>query len=113
MQCRRGHRFKITPKNLMRGIWCAECRSLPRQSEFLKYAQRFARKNGGRCLANAYVNARQHLPWKCAVNHQWEASFDNVVNKRSWCPICAALAISDRKKAWWRKERMKRARSGR
>ena len=113
VQCQRGHRFKITAKNILRGLWCADCRPLPRQAEFLAYAQNIASKHGGKCLARTYENARAKLPWQCREKHRWEASLDNVANKHSWCPTCAAAVISTTKKRWWRQERKKRARKRR
>src|SRR5689334_8928174 len=86
--CHEGHRFKITPKNMLRGLWCVKCRPLPRQAEFLDYARSIASKRGGKCLAETYETARTKLPWKCGEGHRWEASLDNVANKHSWCPTC-------------------------
>lgn len=113
VQCQRGHRFKITAKNILRGLWCADCRPLARQAEFLAYAQSIARQRGGKCLAHSYENARTKLPWQCRKKHRWRASLDNVANKHSWCPMCAAVVISDTKKRWWRQARKKRARNRR
>jgi len=108
IECRRGHKFKITPKNLLRGLWCPECRPLPRQAEFLAIAAQVAHKHGGKCLSDTYENARAGLRWQCAEKHRWEASLDNVANKKSWCPTCALASASERKALWWRKQSSKR-----
>jgi hypothetical protein len=107
-QCANGHRFKVTGKNLLRGAWCVKCRQLPRQAKFLKAAHVVAQRRGGACLATSYSNARAKLAWRCKQGHQWKASLDNVVNKESWCPECAAAEISSRKKRWWRQQRAQR-----
>jgi hypothetical protein len=112
VECRRGHRFTITPKNMLRGLWCVKCRPLPRQTEFLVAARKTARANGGKCLSGAYETARIKLQWQCKNKHRWKASFDNVVNKESWCPTCAIESASDRKTRWWRQELSRRARRG-
>ena len=108
-RCANGHRFAITPKNLLRGLWCVQCRPLPRQAEFLTAAQKLARSRGGRCLSEGYSNARAKLRWQCGERHRWQATFDNVVNKNSWCPTCAVAGASERKRKWWRQQRTKRA----
>ncbi len=110
VRCANDHRFKITPKNILRGLWCPQCQPLPRQVEFLTAAQRLARKHGGKCLSTSYETARLPLLWQCENRHRWEASFDNVVNKKSWCPACALASASERKTRWWRKQRSKPAR---
>ena len=111
--CRQGHRFTITPKNILRGSWCKKCRPIPRQNEFLKIAKQVAKDNGGRCLSKEYVNARLKLVWQCKRKHQWEAIFDNVANKNSWCPVCSVEGASERKAEWWRKEKRKLGRKRR
>jgi len=111
-ECRRKHRFAITPKNILRGLWCSKCRPLPRQTEFLAAAQKIARAKRGKCLSESYETARIKLKWQCENKHRWEASFDNVVNKESWCPVCAVASASERKARWWRKELSKRGRGG-
>ncbi|HYM34843.1 MAG TPA: hypothetical protein VET48_05560 [Steroidobacteraceae bacterium] len=108
VECRRGHRFKITPKNIMRGLWCDECRPLARQAEFLATAQKTAKAHGGKVLSTTYENARDNLRWQCAKKHRWDASLDNVVNKKSWCPTCAADSASARKASWWKKHKPKK-----
>ena len=108
LRCERGHRFKLTGKNVLRGMWCARCRPLARQTEYLRAAQTTARARGGKCLATAYENARTSLQWSCKAGHRWRASLDNVVGKGSWCPECAVLGAGERKKKWWRAQRLAR-----
>ncbi len=108
-RCANGHPFAMTAKNILRGLWCTKCRPLARQGEFLAAAKSLARKNGGKCLSEAYQTARLPLKWQCAKKHRWEASFDNVANKKSWCPTCAMEGASDRKREWWRKRSRKKA----
>jgi hypothetical protein len=110
VRCQRGHRFKIKPKNLMRGMWCPTCRPMARQSEFLSLAIKVANKHGGKCTSQEYITARQPLDWKCKQGHRWQATFDNVANKESWCPTCAMAGGSERKIKWWRSQRSKRKR---
>jgi hypothetical protein len=105
VRCANGHRFQLTAKNLMRGLWCARCRPLNRQSEFLELAHKHARKQGGKLLSDKYETARTLLQWQCESRHKWQASYDNVINKQSWCPTCAKEGMSDVKRKWWRQRR--------
>jgi hypothetical protein len=54
----------------------------------LRYMQVLARRRGGRCISNKYLNSRVLLRWKCRHGHQWKAMPTNVT-KGSWCPTCA------------------------
>jgi len=47
-----------------------------------------ARKQGGRCLSNRYVNAHTHLSWRCRVGHEWRATYGNIARGK-WCPTCS------------------------
>lgn len=111
-ECRQGHSFRVTPKNLLRGSWCVKCRPLSRQQEFLSIAKDVAKEVGGKCLSKDYVNARTQLQWQCKSKHKWKATFDNVANKNSWCPTCSLESASERKTEWWAKTRKKKKRRG-
>ena len=45
---------------------------------------------GGRCLAKSYKNSRMKLFWECQAGHIWNATANDVLNGKSWCPQCAA-----------------------
>ena len=49
----------------------------------------FALNKKGICLSKNFIHKDKKLLWQCEFNHQWEASWGNVKNKNSWCPICA------------------------
>ena len=39
-------------------------------------------------LSSAYINAHTKYTWKCAQEHQWDATY-NSVKRGSGCPVCA------------------------
>ncbi|AMP03481.1 hypothetical protein [Collimonas pratensis] len=51
--------------------------------------QQLAKKRGGRCLSDIYVNTRTPLLWQCANNHRWQASA-NCTSFGQWCRYCVA-----------------------
>ena len=53
--------------------------------------QRYARKQGGRCLSKEYVSRDVKLKWECKNRHQWAATTLSVVMSNHWCPKCAAI----------------------
>ncbi len=42
---------------------------------------------GGKCISVKYKNARAKMQWKCAEDHEWYATPDNVKSGK-WCPSC-------------------------
>lgn len=56
----------------------------------LKKANDYAALKSGRCLSLEYINSKEKLEWKCNVieHASWHATYDGVVNGKSWCPIC-------------------------
>ncbi len=106
VRCREGHNFSISSKNLLRGLWCEKCRPLSRQLEFLKEAKKVARSRKGKLLSTSYKTARIPLEWQCHRRHKWKATYDNVVNKDSWCPACSLEGASERKQAWWDEQKV-------
>lgn len=50
--------------------------------------QEIAKKRGGKCLSNEYINCKAHLEWQCENEHIWEAIPDSIINNKTWCPHC-------------------------
>ena len=47
----------------------------------------FAKKLGGKCLSNKYVNNRTYMKWECAEGHQWPAPSSRILYGK-WCRKC-------------------------
>jgi len=47
-----------------------------------------ARKNGGKCLSNLYINNATKLQWECSQGHRWMAA-PNAVAGGIWCTECS------------------------
>lgn len=52
------------------------------------HMNKMARKRGGKCLSNSYINAHSKLLWQCAKGHQWLAMPNNI-QQGKWCPFCS------------------------
>lgn len=54
--------------------------------------QSIAKKKGGRCLSDKYVDQKTDLCWECSEGHTWPAKPSMVKGSRNkpgtWCPIC-------------------------
>jgi hypothetical protein len=85
-QCGNGHKWKTTPAGIISGNWCPYCAR--RAKGTIEEMRKIARKRGGKCLSNRYVNTHTGLIWQCSRGHQWEAVPD-AVKRGTWCPVCA------------------------
>lgn len=87
-QCEFGHVWEAMPANIKKGRRCPTCtHHKPIQIE---EAHQIAKERGGECLSAVLDNGSQSmLTWKCALGHTWEANFNNIKSKNSWCPNCA------------------------
>lgn len=56
----------------------------------------FAAQKNGECLSDTFYNSDEKYDWKCAFNHLWRASFNQIKNKKSWCPLCARVSRRDK-----------------
>lgn len=86
-QCSEGHTWNTAPTNIASGRWCPECAGNVPLS--LEDCQGAAHKRGGLCLSKRYVNAHQHMLWKCEKGHKWRARAAPVIYGRSWCSECS------------------------
>src|SRR5262245_25495299 len=70
-KCSKGHIWFATPESVKNaGRWCPVCGGS--MTLTIKEMQNIAKKRGGKCLSEKYVNARTSLLWECAEGHQWE-----------------------------------------
>ena len=86
-KCDKGHEWHSTYDSVRRGSWCSYCDGKFSKEEGLNKSKEMAIKNGGLCLSAKYKNARTKLLWKCAKNHEWESTYDNV-RSGGWCKLC-------------------------
>lgn len=65
-----------------------------------------AKKRGGLCLSEKYIDVHTKLKWQCKKGHVWNAVPDSVKNANHWCPKCAGNAKHELKdiKAFARKK---------
>ena len=88
-ECTEGHQWEAKPNSIKIGTWCQACaRELTKGT--IKEMQRIARKRGGKCLSDTYVNNQTKLLWECAAGHQWEA-IPNSIKSGTWCTHCARM----------------------
>jgi ribosomal protein S27AE len=71
---------------------------MPKKLDGLKIAKEIAKNRNGRCLSNFYKNSKQKLLWQCKNRHTWYANLNNTKDKKHWCPKCALLAKSKKRR---------------
>jgi hypothetical protein len=53
-----------------------------------------AKKRGGKCLSEQYINTRTKVKWQCEKGHIWEA-LPNAIKRGQWCPICGKIRTAN------------------
>ncbi len=89
--CSKKHKYSCTPKNYRKGRGCPECAKEKRYEKRrlgIGKMQKVAKEMGGECLSKIYINNCTKLKWKCKKGHIWEAVYENVISKGTWCPKC-------------------------
>ncbi|MBU0532993.1 hypothetical protein KKB44_05875 [Candidatus Micrarchaeota archaeon] len=57
-----------------------------------------AKKKGGKCLSNYYINSDTKLEWECKQGHRWFATPSKIKNANRWCPICSIKIVADKRR---------------
>ena len=94
-----GHEWDGRAINVKRGDWCKRCwayKNADKTRLSIPIMQETARRRGGACLSEHYVNANTKLDWKCALGHVWSAK-PGKIRLGSWCPQCAKAESSTEK----------------
>jgi hypothetical protein len=100
-QCEKGHIWQATPANVKRKTWCPFCAAKARGSKQLltiEEMREIAKKRGGKCLSEKYINANTKLKWQCKKGHRWEA-IPSSIKTRTWCPTCSVSKGADARRA--------------
>jgi hypothetical protein len=87
-KCSKGHTWPTTPGSIKAGSWCPRCAGRHKTIEDMR---ELAESRGGRCLSDAYINAKTKLIWECSEGHAWPA-LPHSIQRGTWCPTCAKLA---------------------
>ena len=101
-QCQEGHTWRARPGQVLlkAKTWCPVCAGRARLD--LHQLQEHAARRGGECLAEKYVNSKSKVPWKCKDGHTWQATPNNVLHHKRWCPHCRKIvgAVSSQNEIW-------------
>ncbi|MBU0532992.1 zinc-ribbon domain-containing protein [Candidatus Micrarchaeota archaeon] len=84
-QCKEGHVWEATPRDVKYHTWCPYCARNVRLS--IEDMQRIAESRGGKCLSDKYINSQTKLKWQCKQEHEWMAR-PNDIRQGQWCPVC-------------------------
>ena len=84
-RCKEGHIWKSAPYNIKDGRWCPYCAGVIKLT--LEQMQDLAKKKGGKCLSEKYINGKTKLKWQCKEGHVWDAA-PNHIKQGKWCPYC-------------------------
>src|ERR1019366_1393612 len=69
----------------------------PLWREKLEEQQQIARLQEGECLSTFYETAYTKLLYRCKEKHEWLAT-PNKIKQERWCPKCAHIALSNKKR---------------
>lgn len=99
-RCKRGHSWKATPANVMKGTWCPKCsikEIANRRRGTLDEMKKIAERHGGECLSKKYVNSHIKMLWRCVLGHTWKAP-PAYIKSGTWCPKCAFKQVGEKRK---------------
>ena len=89
-KCHKDHVFFKSVHEAKSGKWCPICswEKVASAKRFdIKKAEELAKKRGGKCISDKYINANEKLLWECKHGHRWETIY-NAVYRGTWCPYC-------------------------
>jgi hypothetical protein len=71
---------------------CSKCQANKKRKS-IKDLEDLASLKEGYCLATEYKNNHTKILWRCKLDHEWQASY-NQVQSGKWCPYCFKLNIN-------------------
>jgi hypothetical protein len=87
VRCSVGHEWEVAGNNLLNSkTGCPYCAGSI--SHTYKEVKAIVESIGYELLSTEYKNVDTRLRVRCKFGHEWEAIYDNLVNKGSGCPYC-------------------------
>lgn len=84
-KCENGHEWITDYAQIQQGYWCFACGTKKLNIEDCRNS---AKEKEGKCLSSKYENSQVPMLWRCKFEHEWEARYNDIRQKR-WCPFCA------------------------
>lgn len=86
IKCKNGHIHEIRFDSFKKGSGCKQCMIENMKNNIYKVKYNL-NKNGFELLSE-YKNSSEKVTLKCEKGHIFSATYDNVINNHSGCPIC-------------------------
>lgn len=86
VRCMNQHEYLASPINVYQGNNCRQCVGIDFDSCMERLEEYILSRNG--VLLSDYANSKTRVKLKCENGHVWKATPNNLVSKKSWCPIC-------------------------
>jgi len=87
VRCEKGHVWKSTGSNLLKGHWCGKCHFAARRTS-IEDARALASKNGGKCLSRSVPSSLTPLNWACGKGHRFSRPYTYFALVSKFCPVC-------------------------
>ena len=89
-ECDKLHKWEAKWNNIKgQNQWCPYCfgNLKPNISEL----QEYAKIKNGKLISTTYINSSDKMLWECKELHKWEATWHNIKDRNSWCPVCSSF----------------------
>ena len=91
VRCGSGHEWDVNVGRFKYGSWCRICKRHRGSWDADRFAL-FASDRGGKLISKHPSGPVQHLHrvhFECSEGHQWDAYAGQVMQRQTWCRICA------------------------
>lgn len=97
-----GNVYEVLPREFKKGKRCPKCMRPNYNQNTESFKQRVFEKYGDKYeILSEYKSAREHITVKCNnCGKIWQVTPDNLISKRSGCPVCSISKGEDAIKTW-------------
>jgi hypothetical protein len=87
-ECKKGHHFEMSLKQVQRGFWCTQCSGKYNFKSNEEIHNLLNKKRGRANLKKRKYKISEKIEVTCANGHTWSVSLYNLFENNSWCPQC-------------------------
>ncbi len=93
VKCGNNHQFTTDLGRLKKPLGCQKCGKLITGRKYalsIEALAEAANLKSGTLISKHYINNRQKMIWRCGHQHYWQATANNILQAKSWCPVCSS-----------------------
>lgn len=94
VMCQNNHEWFVTPRTILRGTWCKECKTRTLTDAFKPKFIEWIHENRGQIISSDILQSstfdckNDRIIIRCWCGYEWPVISWTMLSNKTWCPLC-------------------------